>query len=205
MTTYDRAGHDDPGSERMRRFRDAALPCINDAYRLAYFLLRNRQDAEKAVQECYLRARLHFASWRGCSIRPWLLSILRNVCYSELSRRRQQGGRAASTDSEDPKAPGLQREGEAQAGSGVQDEGEGAAIRRAVNSLPAPLREAIVMREIIDMSYREIAEASGVPIGTVMLRLARAREMLLTGRSPGDEAAEKLCVPRSLPKVSACR
>ena len=203
MTSHDKAGHGKAGSERMRRFRDAALPCLNDAYRLAFFLMRNRQDAENAVQECYLRARLHFGSWRGCAIRPWLLSILRNVCHAELARR----GRHLT-----PPGPGAEhesQEAEAQPGVAILDGEEGAAMRQAVNALPPPLREAIVMREIIDMSYREIAEVAGVPIGTVMLRLARAREMLLTGWQPRDEAAQKpgALNPRSksLPEVSACQ
>ncbi|TPN76771.1 sigma-70 family RNA polymerase sigma factor [Mesorhizobium sp. CU2] len=209
MTTYDRAGRDRAG-ERMRRFRDAALPCLDDAYRLAYFLLRNRADAEAAVQECYLRARLHFASWRGCAIRPWLLAILRNICHAELDRRGQHKAPSALTGSEQVKASRLRQEPVAETVSAqLEDDEEGAAIRKAVNELPAPLREAIVMREIIDMSYGEIAEVAGVPIGTVMLRLARARELLLTGWKPRDAVAQKPGAPkspsRSTPKLSACR
>src|SRR5215813_10398265 len=67
-------------NERARRFRDAAIPCLDDAYRFAYFLMRDRTDAEDAVQECYLRALDHFDNWRGSDIKPWLLTTLRNVC-----------------------------------------------------------------------------------------------------------------------------
>src|SRR5215813_7281680 len=81
---------DEVGDERARRFRDLTLPCLDDAYRLAYFLMRNRTDAEDAVQECYLRALRHFDTYRGPAIKPWLLAVLRNVCYGALSRRRQQ-------------------------------------------------------------------------------------------------------------------
>ena len=85
MTSYDKAG-----DERARRFRDIALPCLDDAYRYARFLMRNPADAEDAVQECYLRALRSFDSWRGPAIKPWLLAILRNVCYGELARRGRQ-------------------------------------------------------------------------------------------------------------------
>src|SRR5215471_5848249 len=76
--------------ERMRRFRDAALPHLDDAYALARFLMRNAADAEDAVQECYLRAFRHFDSYRGPAMKPWLLTILRNVCNAEFARRGRQ-------------------------------------------------------------------------------------------------------------------
>src|SRR6266568_2304352 len=76
---------DDP--EKARRFRDAALPHLDDAYTLARYLLRNSADAEDAVQECYLRALRHFDTYRGPAMKPWLFAILRNVCRSEFARR----------------------------------------------------------------------------------------------------------------------
>src|SRR3954469_8697449 len=79
------ASGNDP--ERARRFRDAALPHLDDAYTLARHLLRNAADAEDAVQECYLRALKHFDSYRGPAMKPWLLAILRNVCRVEYARR----------------------------------------------------------------------------------------------------------------------
>src|SRR6202000_2322538 len=82
--------HDKNEEDRARRFRDVALPCLDDAYRLAYFLMRNRTDAEDAVQECYLRALRHFDTYRGSAIKPWLLMILRNVCYGSFAKRGQQ-------------------------------------------------------------------------------------------------------------------
>src|SRR6266581_4597766 len=80
-----KASDDNP--ERARRFRDAALPCLDDAYTLARYLLRDAADAEDAVQECYLRAFKHFDSYRGPAMKPWLFAILRNVCYAEYARR----------------------------------------------------------------------------------------------------------------------
>src|SRR3981081_1375078 len=79
------AANDDP--EKARRFRDAALPHLDDAYTLARYLLRNAADAEDAVQECYLRAFRHFDSYRGPAMKPWLFAILRNVCRAEYARR----------------------------------------------------------------------------------------------------------------------
>src|ERR1700691_383444 len=88
--------------ERMRRFRDAALPYLDDAFTLARYLVRDAADAEDAVQECYLRALRHFDSYRGPAMKPWLLAILRNVCNVEFARR---GKRDISTDfSEDEPA-----------------------------------------------------------------------------------------------------
>src|ERR1700704_2578089 len=74
-------------SDRARRFRDAALPHLDDVYTLARHLLRDAADAEDAVQECYLRALKHFDSYRGPAMKPWLLAILRNVCHAEFARR----------------------------------------------------------------------------------------------------------------------
>src|SRR5215218_2768619 len=79
------ASVDDP--EKARRFRDAALPHLDDVYTLARYLLRNPSDAEDAVQECYLRALKHFDSYRGPAMKSWLLAILRNVCHAEFARR----------------------------------------------------------------------------------------------------------------------
>src|ERR1700729_272017 len=73
--------------EKARRFRDAALPHLDDAYALARYLMRNAADAEDAVQECYLRALRHFDSYRGPAMKPWLLALLRNVCNDEFTRR----------------------------------------------------------------------------------------------------------------------
>src|SRR5213592_3341826 len=74
-------------SDRARRFRDGALPHLDDVYTLARYLLRDASDAEDAVQECYLRALKHFDSYRGPAIKPWLFAILRNVCHAEFARR----------------------------------------------------------------------------------------------------------------------
>lgn len=180
--------HDEVGDERARRFRDLTLPCLDNAYRLAYFLMRNRTDAEDAVQECYLRALRHFDTYRGPAIKPWLLMILRNVCYGTFARRGQQEQPAAVDDAQEQQP--LWREPQAAPDSALLRQQESAAVRNLVDALPAPYREAIVLREFNDMSYREIAEVSGVPVGTVMSRLARGRAMLLPGWKAREGAAQ---------------
>ena len=165
--------------ERMRRFRDAALPYLDEVYTLARYLMRNTDDAEDAVQECYLRALRHFDRYRGPAMKPWLLAILRNVCNYEFTRRSKgelptDYTRDGSVAEEMP----MWQEPQASPEKVILQQQDSATIRRLVAELPAPFREAIVLREINDLSYKDIAEVAGVPVGTVMSRLARARAML---------------------------
>ena len=165
--------------EKARRFRDAALPYLDDVFALARYLMRNAADAEDAVQECYLRALRHFDSYRGPAMKPWLLAILRNVCNAEFSRRGRQD-LASDYAADEPAAeqPPLWQEPLASPETALLRQHDNDTIRRLVAALPQPFREAIVLREVNDLSYQEIAEVAGVPVGTVMSRLARARSML---------------------------
>ena len=165
--------------DRARRFRDAALPHLDDVFALARYLMRNAADAEDAVQECYLRALHHFDSYRGPAMKPWLLAILRNVCNAEFARRSKHEMPADCSDDE-PAAEALPMWQEPQASpeSTMLRRHDDDTIRRLIAALPRPFREAIVLREVNDLSYQEIAEVAGVPVGTVMSRLARARAML---------------------------
>jgi RNA polymerase sigma-70 factor (ECF subfamily) len=169
--------HDE--ADKARRFRDAALPHLDDVYTLARYLMRNAADAEDAVQECYLRALRHFDSYRGPAMKPWLLTILRNVCNAEFARR---GKGETPTDFADEAAAAealpMWQEPQASPETALLRERDSEAMRRLVAGLPAPFREAIVLRELNDLSYQQIAEVAGVPVGTVMSRLARARSML---------------------------
>jgi RNA polymerase sigma-70 factor, ECF subfamily len=175
--------------ERARRFRDAALPHLDDVYTLARYLMRNAADAEDAVQECYLRALRHFDSYRGPAMKPWLLAILRNVCNAEFARRSKEEVPTdyAQEDSLTEEMP-MWQEPQASPEKVMLRQQDSATIRRLVAQLPAPFREAIVLREINDLSYQEIAEVAGVPVGTVMSRLARARAMLRSAWN-ADEAS----------------
>jgi RNA polymerase sigma-70 factor (ECF subfamily) len=165
--------------DRARRFRDAALPHLDDAYSLARYLMRNPADAEDAVQECYLRALRHFDSYRGPAMKPWLLAILRNICNAEFARR---GKQEIPTDFVEDESAAEQlpiwQEPTSSPETAMVRRQDGDTIRRLVAALPQPFREAIVLREINDLSYHEIAKVAGIPVGTVMSRLARARSML---------------------------
>jgi RNA polymerase sigma-70 factor, ECF subfamily len=165
----------DEVERRAQRFRDAALPHMDDAFALARYLLRDVSDAEDAVQECYLRALRHFDSFRGTSIKPWLLAILRNVCRAEYVRR--AGAATAEVDADAPAAP-LWCEGDDSPEAQTLRRLDGETLQRLIAELPEPFRETLVLREINDLDYRDIAEVVGAPIGTVMSRLARARAML---------------------------
>ena len=167
---------DDP--ERARRFREAALPYLDDVYTLARYLLRNPSDAEDAVQECYLRALKHFDSYRGPAMKPWLLAILRNVCRAEFARRAASRSTPIDDAPEAAEHPPLWHEDQDTPETQVLRDRDAVSIRRLIDALAEPFRETFVLREINDLSYREIAEAVGAPVGTVMSRLARARAML---------------------------
>ena len=177
---------------RMRRFRDAALPHLDEVYTLARYLMRNTSDAEDAVQECYLRALRHFDSYRGPAMKPWLLTILRNVCNAEFARR----GRGevptdyAQAESAVEEMP-MWQEPQASPEKVILQQQDRATIRRLVEELPEPFREAIVLREVNDLSYKEIAEVAGVPVGTVMSRLARARAMLRSAWNTAETATAR--------------
>jgi RNA polymerase sigma-70 factor, ECF subfamily len=170
------AANDDP--EKARRFRDAALPHLDDAYTLARYLLRDATDAEDAVQECYLRAFKHFDSYRGPAMKPWLFAILRNVCRAEFARRASTPTAAIDEVTETAEQAPLWHEAPETPETQMLRRWDADTIRRLVSALAEPFRETFVLREINNLSYREIADVAAVPVGTVMSRLARARAML---------------------------
>src|SRR3954447_13375364 len=171
-----KASDDDP--ERATRFRETALPLLDDVYTLARYLLRDASDAEDAVQECYLRAFKHFDSYRGPAMKPWLFAILRNVCRAEYARRATTPTSAIEDVPESAEQAPLWHEAEETPEAQLVRRRDGDTIRRLVAALTEPFRETFVLREIQNLSYREIAKVAEVPVGTVMSRLARARAML---------------------------
>jgi RNA polymerase sigma-70 factor (ECF subfamily) len=171
-----KSSDDDP--EKARRFREAALPYLDDAYTLARYLLRDAADADDAVQECYLRALKHFHTYRGPAIKPWLFAILRNVCRAEYARRASAPSTGADELPEEAEQAPLWREAQDTPEAEIVKQHDAGTIRRLIATLAEPFRETFVLREIENLSYREIADIAEVPVGTVMSRLARARAML---------------------------
>ncbi|WP_338026501.1 sigma factor-like helix-turn-helix DNA-binding protein [Bradyrhizobium acaciae] len=160
------------GNKTVQQFRDAALPWLDDAYALAQILMRTEVDAEQAVQDCYLRALRQFDGVRGPAVRCWLLAILRAVCRKR--RGEMPGRRATPTNSTDYNA--------------TTEHCDAPTIRQLIGELPAPLGEVIALRDVIDLSYKEIAEVTGVPVTTVMSRIADARGLLLAARRAANKA-----------------
>jgi RNA polymerase sigma-70 factor (ECF subfamily) len=154
-------------------FEETVLPHLDAAFNYARWLTRNHAEAEDVVQEACVRAMRYFSSLREADARPWFLAIVRNTWYSRASRR----SHLAEANAED----GVQRERPDQAldpEERLLQQHTVAVVRAALEQLPADFREAIVLREFEGLSYKEIAEVVRVPIGTVMSRLARARERL---------------------------
>lgn len=159
------------------RFEQSLLPHIDAAYNLARWLMRNDEDAKDAVQEAYLRAYRFFDGFRGDNPRAWLLTVVRNTCFSlrgtqagihheefdETSAEHDAAGQA--NGSTDPAA--------------ISQRGEDLAqLNAAIEALPLEFREVLVLRELEGCAYKEIAQIIGAPIGTVMSRLARARALV---------------------------
>lgn len=159
--------------DKLRRFEERISPHLGSAYNLARWLTRNREDAEDAVQEAFLRAFSALDNLRGNDAKPWLLTIVRNTCLTWLKRERGAMAAAGLEENLDhPTEPSPNPE------AAVMISADRETVRRALEQLPPEFREAIVLREIEGLSYKEIAAAVGVPVGTVMSRLSRGREWL---------------------------
>ena len=156
-----------------RRFEQQVLPHIDAAFNLARWLTRNDHDAEDVVQDAMLRAYRHFEGLRG-EARPWLLAIVRNACFSWMQRNRP-AELAAGPDAEAAEAASAPADGPEAL---LARELDRRMLNKAIAALPFPFREALILRELEDLYYREIARIANVPIGTVMSRLARARRLL---------------------------
>ena len=168
--------------ENRKRFELLALPHLNAAYNLARWLTHNDHDAQDVVQESFVRAMRYMGSFRGDSARAWMLQIVRHTCYSWLKENRPSDN-VALDDSDDAwqaiPAP-------------AADEPPSMAIRKAdrqqineaLAALPVAYREVLVLRELEDLSYAEIARIAEIPVGTVMSRLARARGLMRSALTP---------------------
>ena len=160
-------------------FEEVVLPHLDAAFNYARWLTKNNADAEDVVQDAYVRALRFFSSLRSDDARSWLLTIVRNTWYGRFPRATAANQTTVYDDmthdrpdeSLDPEALAMQQQ-------------EVEKVQRAVQELPADFREVIVLRELEGLSYKEIAAVARIPIGTVMSRLARARERLLTILGP---------------------
>jgi RNA polymerase sigma factor (sigma-70 family) len=156
-----------------RRFEEALLPHLGAAYNLARWLTRDADDAEDVVQEAYLRALKSFGGFHGSDGRAWLLAIVRNACYTWLQKKRVREPVTAF----DEEIHGLDAGTASPMVLLLQKENK-QAVHQAVEELPIDLREVVVLRELEGLSYKEIAAIADIPMGTVMSRLARARQRL---------------------------
>jgi len=171
------------------RFEEIALPHLAAAYNLARWLLHNEHDAEDVVQEAYLRAFKSFGGYYGGNSRSWLLTIVRNTCYTWLQKHRvlrvaeplDDNLDELPLDFADPEVLLLQSV-------------DAQLVRQALQELPLEFREVMVLREMEEFSYKEIADVVDLPLGTVMSRLARGRKRLhaLLAQRFGKEASVEL-------------
>ena len=159
---------------RPQSFDDDVVPHLDAGYRLARWLMRNPQDAEDVVQEASLRALRYYRSFAGGNGRAWFLRIVRNTCFGWRDQRRHTNDdpfdeqhHVDTRPASDPESLLLRTDG-------------AAAIARALSELPDHLRAMLVLREFEGLSYQELAAAEGIPLGTVMSRLSRARAALRT-------------------------
>lgn len=185
-----------PADSEIDEFRRIILPHLSGAYNLARYLTRDPVLSEDIVQDAFVRALRSFGQFRGGSPRAWLFAIVRNCCRSA-----QSGALGALSlvvhESSLSEEEALRLERQSDSAPSPEDEvikkTQAEQLRQAIEEMPEPFREAIVLRELEDLSYAEIAEVTGVPIGTVMSRLSRGRtilaEILLPPREDSDQAS----------------
>jgi RNA polymerase sigma factor (sigma-70 family) len=158
------------GREHLPTFEENVLPHLDAAFNLARWLTRNRQDAEDVVQDAYLRAFRFFPNFRGGDARVWLMKIVRNTCYTWMTTNRPLQTAAEFDENlfhPDSRAPNPEE--------AVLQKYSSALLRKALENLPPDFREVLILREFEAMSYSEIADITGMPVGTVMSSLSRAR------------------------------
>jgi RNA polymerase sigma factor (sigma-70 family) len=172
------------------RFRSVVQPHLNDAYALARWLTGSRADSEDVVQDACLRAFRAIDNFSDGNARAWMLTIVRNTTYSWLKKNRPaavvpvedfdavQRAQIVDLDAETPETALIAQDAET-------------LLEGAIASLPTPLREMLVLREVQELSYCEIAEVTGVSIGTVMSRLARARGRVISMMTNGTTSRSK--------------
>ena len=178
------------------RFDAVMLPHLDAAYNLARWLSGSPTDADDVVQEAFLRAFRFFDGYEGDNPRAWLLAIVRNTWFTEWRRQHNRADATPYDDSlnVDDQLPGWADEsGDDPEKLAVrQDETE--LVHRALATLPVEYREVIVLRELEDMSYKDVAAVAGIPMGTVMSRLSRARRLLCTAVRAAQGGSEQQAI-----------
>ncbi len=167
-------------SEQQARFEQLVLPHLDAAYNLARWLAGNDHDAEDIAQEACLRAFRFVGGCRNPDARAWLLTIVRNTAFSWLKKNRPRS--VVSIDNDE-----FAEIEDQSGGAGSFHSADTDVLRAALESLPLEFREALVLRELEGLSYKEIAEVAEVPVGTVMSRLARARRQLQSALTRKDK------------------
>jgi RNA polymerase sigma-70 factor (ECF subfamily) len=161
---------------KLRLFEEVILPHLNAAYNLARWLTRNEDDAQDVVQEAYLRAFRFFDGYHGGDGRSWVLEIVRNTCFTWLRREKRNLTTAVFDEAAHTlRVSSVHRPNQEEA---LIEDAKRTILRDCIEGLPDEFREVIVMRELEEMSYRQIAEATRLAAGTVMSRLSRARKRL---------------------------
>jgi RNA polymerase sigma-70 factor (ECF subfamily) len=168
------------------------MPHLDAAHNLAYWLTRDQRNAEDVVQEAYLRAYKFIESFDGDSGRAWLLAIVRNTFYTWLEKHRSEKNNiefdedALASYGYDMQV--VQHDENYAVDERLQQQDNRRWVNRALALLPPEFREVIVLRELEELSYKEISSVAGIPIGTVMSRLSRARDLLLAHLEATQEA-----------------
>ena len=166
-------------------FESAMLPHLDAAYNLARWLTRDEHDAADVVQEAMVRALRGFDGYHGGDARCWLLSVVRNTCYTWLRKNRADAPQPLPDEEADEIESAV-----AEPSAVVIRAADTERLRRSIDDLPAEFREVFVLRELEGLSYKQISRVAGLPVGTVMSRLSRARRRLqdlLSAAAAGEE------------------
>ena len=185
-----------------RQFRELVLPHLDSAYNFARYLTRDAEAAEDVVQDAFLRAFRAFPAYRGGAPKAWLFAIVRNCFLNSIRARKISAAvLVEECDLSDERSLALANVADPEQDT-PEDEvirrREAEALRAVIENLPEPFRETLVLRELEELSYREIAALTSAPIGTVMSRLARARQMLCDMLMPGGDPSAKSGFPETL-------
>jgi RNA polymerase sigma-70 factor (ECF subfamily) len=192
--TFARRRWTEPVETASDEFRKQVLPHLDAAYNLARFFTRDATLSEDVVQDAIVRAYRGFSGFRGDSAKAWLLAIVRNCCRTAVSAPKSMAGltvHESGFSDEDSKELSNVRDPNPDPEQQAIQQDEIGRVRSAIEAIPEPFREVVVLRDMEDLSYAEIAEVTGAPIGTVMSRLARGRAILASALLPARDSADE--------------